>query len=362
MMKKICFLVKNIFNQGGDTIATVLLANKMIQDNEVTIISLFKTSEKPLFNIDKNIRVISLFEEPFSLRKNYFKTLLELRKVINSIEMEVLLIGAVGFNSIVYPIVRNKRIKVISCEHASYYDGGKTFGMAWLGRKIACRYMDCIVVLTSKDLKDYQDNIKKINRIEQIYNPMDEALVTYPYNKSSKQFITCGRLVEVKGYDYLVEVAKKVFDKHPDWEWHIYGEGPERRSIKQKIEEYGLKENVKIMGEITNIYEKYHDYAAYVMTSRAESFGMVLVEALKSGIPAISFDCNNGPREIVRDGENGALVNAFDVEAMSTRMCNIIEDKELRVQLASQSQIGLDKFKIDNIYLEWMKLIESINN
>lgn len=360
-MKKICFLVKNIFNQGGDTRAVSLVANKMQEDNEVMIISLFKTESEPSFELNENIHIVSLFDDPFNLRRNYFRVLLKLKKIIDSYKIDILIVGAIGFNSIVYPVTRNKKMKVISCEHASYYDGGKVLGMAWIGRKIACKLMDCVVVLTKKDLDDYIKNMKSIKRIEQIYNPMDDKLIRYPYDSSSKKLITCGRLVNVKGYDYLIEVAKKVFAKYPDWEWHIYGEGPERKYIEDRIQELNLQANVKLIGEVKNIYEKYKDYAAYIMTSRAESFGMVLIEALKSGIPVVSFDCNNGPREIIENGKNGLLITPFNIEEMYENICRLIEDRSLREYLASNSQIGLERFKIDNIYLEWIMLMEKVS-
>lgn len=359
-MKKVHFLVKNIYNQGGDTRAVVLLANRMAEDHEVTIISFFKTADSPILDLRDDIKIIALFNEPFSLRKNYFKVVRKLSRTIKKCNIDILFIEAIGFNCITYPIIRNKDIKTISCEHASYYDGGNMFGMAWFGRKIACRTNDCVVVLTRQDLIDYKTYMKKIKRIEQIYNPMDVKLKNYPYDLDSKRLITCGRLVHVKGYDYLIEVARKVFSKHPNWEWHIYGEGAERENIEKKIDEFKLHNNVKLMGEIEEIYDKYKEYSAYVMTSRSESFGMVLVEALKSGLPAISFDCNNGPREIIDNNENGLLIECFNTDLMAESICKFIESKELRKKLSSKTQENLLKFDIDNIYQQWINIINSI--
>lgn len=360
-MKKICFLVKNIYNQGGDTRAVILLANKMQADYQVEIVSLFKTEDKPSFNINQNIKIVSLFEEPFNLKINYVKVMLKLRKFFKENLIDILIIGAIGFNLIVYPaIILNNKVKIISCEHASYYDGGKIFGLAWFGRLIGCKLMDCVVVLTKKDLSDYINNMGKINRIEQIYNPMDEKLKNSSYNLDSKKLITCGRLVRVKGFDYLIEVAKKIFERYPSWEWHIYGDGPEKKNLEELIFKHNLQNNVKILGEVNNIYDKYSEYAAYIMTSRSESFGMVLVEALKSGIPVVSFDCNNGPREIIIHNENGLLVPTYDVDTMAKEICLLIEDSEFRKKLADNSQNTLNKFEINNIYLQWKNLINSL--
>lgn len=362
-MKNIVFLVKNVFNQGGDTRAVTLLANKLIEleNYKITILSLFKTGELPTFYINEAINICNLFGNPFSLRKNYFKVVQSFKKFIENNKIDIIIIEAIGFNCFTFPVLRNyKAIKTISVEHASFFDGGKMLGLAWFGRKIACKHNDCVVVLTKRDKSDYKRNIQKINRIEQIYNPMDSKLIKSNYNYASKKIITCGRLVHVKGYDLLLDVARKVFDIHPDWRWHIYGNGEEREKIKEKISLLNLENNVLLMGEVKNIYEKYKDYAFYVMTSRSESFGMVLLEALKSGIPVVSFDCRNGPGEIIIDNINGFLIPPFNVNVMAKKICELIGNRNLRIEFASNSEKKLEDFEANTIAKKWISLINSI--
>lgn len=362
-MKEIVFLVKNIFNQGGDTRAVILLANELSLNPEykIEILSLFKTSDNPLFSIDERIVIKNLFDQPFSLRRNYFKVINKFRLYMKENKVDIMLIEAIGFNCFTYPVLSHfKKVKTVAVEHASYFDGGKKLGLAWFGRKIACKHTDCVVVLTKKDLQDYKSNMPVINKIEQIYNPLDVKLKSSKYDLTSRNIITCGRLVHVKGYDLLLEVARKVFDFYPSWEWHIYGEGPEKLELVQKIKLYKLENNVKLMGEVTDLYERYQQYSFYVMTSRSESFGMVLIEALKAGIPVVSFKCPNGPSEIIVDEVNGLLVPHLDVDTMANKIIELIGDPLQRERLSKNSNINLTEFETTNITKKWIKLLEEI--
>lgn len=364
-MKKILFVMKNAYNRGGDTRATLLIANKLAASKkfEVEILSIFKDEDAFSFYLNENISVTNLFEKPFSLRKNFWRVKKEFNKFIinNPGKIDILCNTAMGFNTFTHFAARKtKGMKVITVEHASFFDGGKIFGLAWLGRRIACKHNDSVIVLTEQDKKDYLNRFSKIKKIEKIYNPIDNQLKTSSYNKDSKKIITCGRLVKVKGYDYLIEVAKIVLKENPDWEWHIYGNGPEKEILDKKISEDHNLKNLKLKGESTSIYDEYSKYAFYVMTSRSESFGMVLVEALKTGIPALSFDCNNGPREIIRNGKNGILVDAFDIQKMAKEINLLIKDENTRIHLAKNSQYDLKKFDLETIYLQWEELLISV--
>lgn len=362
-MRKLYFLMKDAFNQGGDTRSILLLANTIQKTGlyEINIISLFKTSEEPIFPINEEIKISCLFTQPFSLRKNFIKVLTKFNDFVKNNQIDVLLIEAIGFNTFTYPVLRKyKKIKTIAVEHASYFDGGKKLGLAWIGRKIACKHTDCVVVLTKQDLNDYTKNIKKIKRIEQIYNPLDNNIGDYNYNINSKKIISCGRLVSVKGFDMLIDVAKLVFEKHPEWQWHIYGEGPEREFLEKKVRQYKLEKNLFLMGEVSDIYSIYNNYSLYVLTSRAESFGMVLLEALKFRLPIVSFACKNGPEEIINDGVNGILIPCFDKDLMATTISKLIEDHNYRKSLSDRTQINLNTFNISEITNTWLRLIESI--
>jgi len=98
----------------------------------------------------------------------------------------------------------------------------------------------------------------------------------------------------------------------------------------------------------------------FVLTSRAEGFGLVLTEAKKEGLPCVSFRCPAGPREIILDGINGYLLDCFDIEQMAEKINQLIENQDIRKKFSDNSMVGTEKFNIDKISEQWMELIEQI--
>ena len=139
-----------------------------------------------------------------------------------------------------------------------------------------------IIVLTEQTKNEY----KKLfgiadNKICAIPNFIDENIFKFKakYNKDSKLIISSGRLTKEKGFDMLIDVATMVFSKHSDWQWHIYGDGPEYGKIMELIKEKNLEKNVKLKGLADNMYDKYKNYGIFVLTSYREGFALVLLEA-----------------------------------------------------------------------------------
>lgn len=362
-MKNVVFLIKDAYNQGGDTRVISLIANELSKENNVQILSIFGSENKTKFKFDNRLNIINIFKEgPFDLRKNYFRARKKILKNIKKIDIDYLIIAAMDLPIFLYPNIAKFNFKIIVWEHASLSNGGKTFGLSWSGRRVAVKFSDAIVVITKKDYQDYTNKFKKAKKIVQIYNPMDpEIKTTVKYNQQSKKIIAVGRLVHDKGFDYLIEVMNIVNKHKPDWELHIYGEGYMREQLENMILINGLEKNVLLKGEVNNIYELYRNYSIYALSSRTESFGMVIIEALLNKIPVISFDCDNGPREIIIDGLNGYLIKNFDIMKMASQIIFLIENIEVRNQMSIDTNTNLDKFNIKKISNEWSRLLNEIN-
>lgn len=226
------------------------------------------------------------------------------------------------------------------------------------GRKIAAKYADKIVVLTKKDMQMNIDKYRTRSKIVQIYNPIEEIELSDEYSLTSKKIVSCGRMQYQKGFDILVDVAEKVLKKHPDWEWHIYGDGMQKEMLENLIKEKGLEKNLKLMGRTNNMNALYKEYAMFVMTSRYEGFAMVNIEAHFAKLPIVSFNCNCGPDEIIQDGVNGYLIDCFDIDKMAEKINYLIENPDLRVEMSNNTSLDKEKLKMENIIKEWEKILE----
>ncbi len=230
-------------------------------------------------------------------------------------------------------------------------------GCLLYGRKIAAKYADKIVVLTKKDMQHNIELYKTKEKIVQIYNPIEAVPLDDVYKCNSKKIVTVGQLLPVKGHDMLVKVAKKVFAVHPDWEWHLYGEGPERENLQKLINEQGIAKNLKLMGKTNGMNELYKEYAMFVLTSRSEGFAMVNIEAHYAKLPIVSFNCDCGPDEIIQDGINGYLVECFDIDKMADKINYLIENKEVRKRMSDNTMLDKEKLQMKNVIKKWMEIL-----
>ncbi len=355
-MKKITFFINNMYTDGGTERVVSLIANELAKKNKVEIISLCKTAEKPFYQLDKKIKLYNILkEEPKNLVKSFIKVRSRVKNFMKNYTTDVFI--SAGMRYIALTIFMRKRVKFIAWEH--YNSAITKFGsLGWIGRHLAARYAHKIVVLTQKDKIN---NIKmfrsKEDKIEQIYNPIQVVKIEDEYNIESKKIVSCGRICNQKGYDMLVEIADKVFNKHPDWEWHIYGDGPDREKIEKAIKAKGLEKNVILKGRTNKMNQLYKEYAMFALTSRYEGFAMVNIEAHFAKLPIVSFNCNCGPDEIIQDGVNGYIVDCFDIDKMAERINTLIENRDLRQEMSDNTLLDKDKLKMENIIKKWEKII-----
>ena len=131
--------------------------------------------------------------------------------------------------------------------------------------------------------------------------------------------VAMGRLSPEKGFDLLIDAFARLAAQHADWRLEIAGEGPERDALQRQIDAAGLQPQVQLVGWVSDPERFLSRSALFVMSSRYEGFPVALLEAMACGVPVISFDCDSGPREIIRPDVDGVLVPAGDTLPWRTR-------------------------------------------
>lgn len=173
--------------------------------------------------------------------------------------------------------------------------------------------------------------------------------------------IAVGRYVYQKGFDLLLRAWAQVEKNCPDWELAIYGEG-DRTPYQRLIEELGIDSTRCHLCERSyDIEKEYCRSSIFVFSSRFEGFGMVLVEAMACGLPVVSYDCPCGPKDIVKDGEDGLLVENGNTSALAQGLIALIKDDGKRKAMSEAALRNVQRFQIEHIAQQWKFLFELIN-
>ena len=128
--------------------------------------------------------------------------------------------------------------------------------------------------------------------------------------------------------------------------------------MQKRIDEEGLGEFLTLKGACRDIHEVYPEYSIFALTSRYEGLSMVLLEAYSHRLPLISFDCDCGPSEIVREGENGFLVPCFDCDDYAEKLVSLMNDEELRRWFSEHCRLPLAEFDVDYVLDQWERLFD----
>lgn len=231
----------------------------------------------------------------------------------------------------------------------------KLIAKFWMDQLIReLKQLKRFIVLSEEDKAKWTE----LNNVSVIYNPLS----FYPEESSdcsSKKVIAVGRYMPQKGFDLLINCWKIVTDKHPDWTLSIYGDGM-REELQTQINQLHLQNNCILEHSVSNIAEKYSESSIFVLSSRYEGFGMVIIEAMACGVPPVSFACPCGPKDIIRDGIDGLLVENGNIEQLADQICYLIEHEDVRKRMGQMAREHVIRFKIEQIGKQWEKLFEEI--
>lgn len=355
--KNIAFFSGDITKSGGTENVTLLIANELCKKSEynIHIVSLEKRKEIPFFNIDERIKCDHLYTRINRSITHIFGIIRRLKKYVKDNNIDILVDVDCILDIYSLPVKFFTGVKIVSWEHFNYYQN-PFVSYRKIARRMSAKWANMIVTLTKEDVGYYSENLKLKSPIKYIYNPIILKGKVANYKKTSKTIISVGRLTYQKGFDMLVDIAKEILPKYPDWRWLILGDGEDYDNLKKSIIENGLEKQLLLTGNVTNINDYYSKSAFYVMTSRFEGLPMTLLEARSYKIPIVSYKCKTGPSELIKNGVNGYLIEENDKDAMISAIEKMILDENLRENFSNHSMDDMDSFKLDTIIKQWEEL------
>ena len=354
----IVFLVHDIHFGGGGERVTINLANYFEDKGyDVTIVSLSPQSISNTFPINSRIE-IKYLDINFSTGSNAAKKVLSVFRINNYFRHHInksIVLGIGNYPSLLLCLLpKRKNIKTIGCQHLAYSGIKNTWAIL---RSLLFKRLDCIVSLTIRDLPKY----KKLNKNSVVIPNSISFRPAQPASLTNKRILFVGRMVYEKGYDILIEVLKKVSERHKDWDFRIIGDGPLKNKIVKQIELSGIKEKISVLGSTKLISEEYLKSSLFLMTSRTEGLPMVLLEAQACGLPIVSFDCETGPSDIIVDNSNGFLIDCYDTDKMVEKISMLCTDYDIRLKFGQQALKNVENFRPESINSKWEDLFRKLS-
>lgn len=350
---KICFLEGDMSRSGGTERMTAWLANALCSEHSISILSLRLAKDQIFFLLNESVTHQAL--PPYPGKLGIIKQIQWIHKYIldNHIDWVINVDVGMGFYGIL--AAKGTAAKTLTWEHGNFYNnwGSRLFPHM---RRYAARRSTAVVVLTERDRENYQKNISRCAPLCVIPNPVQPCAANY--ESDSKIILSVGHLLENKGYHRALEVAAKLLPEHPDWQWIICGEGPERPRLEAMIRESGLEKQMLLPGLVQDMDAMYRKAAVLVMTSEMEGLPMVLLEGKAHALPLVAFDIMTGPSDIINDHINGFLVEPFNLGDLAQTLQRLLEDKDLRNRMSQNTGIGMEKFSEDMILKAWKNLLE----
>ena len=376
---KIVYCTPALYSAGGTERVVSLKANYFadVLGYDVTIIVTEGKNSNSFFHLSDKVEVINLglnFEEIWNVsfiekvflylkkQRNYKKLLKrELMRIRPDITITTLRREINFINEI------NDGSRKIGEQHLSRSNYRRTdprftnicekFFYRWWKNRIvySLTKLGKLVVLTPDAASEWTE----VKNIIMIPDPLPIKVESCS-TRSSKRVITIGRYSYEKGYDLLLKVWSIVEKKLSDWQLDIFAMGDPTPYVKMMDDLSIDKKRCHLNSSVVDVEDEYMKSSILVQPSRTEGFGLVIVEAMSCGLPVVSFDCENGPRSVITNGEDGFLIPPFDVEMFANSLMRLMSDDDLRKSMGEKGKQNSQRYDIDIVGQQWKQLFDEL--
>lgn len=260
---------------------------------------------------------------------------------------------------------RGTPVKVIACNHnvpEQDYENPQRWSSNPVDRQYRLKALDNaagIHVLFPEFGTWFPDHLQ--DRIVAIPNYISPDFVPPdPLPAREKTILAVGRLAGVKNYMQLIESWAAIAHDFPDWTVRIFGVGPQRQQMKDKIISLGVSRSVEMPGHRSELSDEYARASIFCHPALFEGFGLSPAEALFLGAPVVSYADCAGVNQFVKNGYNGlAVARDSDKDELAAGLRTLIEDDELRLRLGRNGPESVSEFTFDRYKTRWLDLIKT---
>jgi glycosyltransferase involved in cell wall biosynthesis len=363
---KIVYLMDQCYLHGGAEKILTLKINALIENykHEVILVTTEQKSNKIIYPLNKSCRLVDLainynreksYFQPINLIKvlnHYFK----LKSFLKNNKPDCIISVSISPDQYFIPFIANK-IPTIKEFHSSGVSITKPKSFIDKIKHqlfLLLNYYTIKVVLNNDEVKYYP--FKNIKVIPNFISLKNIGLVP-----KENIIIAAGRIAPVKQFDHLIGAWSMIAEDVPNWKIHIYGEGDEvfTQKLQHQIDQMQVP-RIELKGATQQLDRKMMGASIYAMTSKTECFPMVLLEAQQAGIVIVSYDCPNGPRNIIKHNENGILVLNQNVKQFSHELRSLIDQPEKISRMAINALESVEQFSESVVMNQWNELLKKI--
>jgi glycosyltransferase involved in cell wall biosynthesis len=351
---KLVFVIPSLKGAGAER-SVINVANNLDSTVFDTTILQFRSGEKLENLVSENVSIHSL--ETNRPRYSFFK----LRSYIRENRVDIVVPSLPYTNAVTYFATRSARVgakSVLREENNVAESGASNRSIGALVSGIAYRRANHIVAVSDGVRESCIDRYTiRPDKVTRIYPPVDVDGIAVQANtpdpndqrkekSGRKQIISVGRLVKQKGFDDLIRAFSKLEDA--DVDLTILGEGPDRAMLTKLAAELGVQDRISMPGWVPNPFTWMAKSDVFVLSSRWEGFGHVVVEAMASGVPVIATDCPSGPGEIIENNVSGILVESSNPSAITAALNRFFSDPELSTVLRKNANDRTTMFRSEH--------------
>jgi glycosyltransferase involved in cell wall biosynthesis len=363
MNKHIAIFLPSLRGGGAERVM-LNLARLFAQNNYQVDLVLSKAEGPYLSQVPKNIKIVNLNVSRVAL------SLLPLVRYLRKNKPYVLIsaLSHVNVVAILATKLAFTKTKILVTEHSTL-SRSLLYPMNFRSRLLPF-FMKLFypiaghIVAVSYGVADDLSKVLNISRskIQVIYNPIisDEFFkkaneeVNHPWFKDEQYpvILAVGRLTEAKDFPTLIKAFYYVRQKKKA-RLVILGEGEKRKELINLIKKLDLDNDVDIAGFVENPYSYMKRCSVFVLSSKWEGLPTVLVEALACGANIVATDCPSGPREILKNGKYGSLVNVGDEKGLAQEILKKLEDVQNKKVLTE----AYKPFTDETVFNNYLKLL-----